>query len=176
MMSAHDVVDLYRQLNEANIRIWIDGGWAVDALLGRELRLHKDLDIALEERDVPALRTILGARGYGEIPRDDSSAWNFVLGDADGHEIDVHVIVLDEGGNGIYGPKENDEMYPAASLGGEGIIAGQKVRCISAEYMVRFITPWLHKRREYDFKSISALCDEFGIPCPPEYRQYRPQQ
>jgi lincosamide nucleotidyltransferase A/C/D/E len=44
------------------INIWIDGGWGVDALLGAQTRPHKDLDIAIEERDVAGLSAALEAR------------------------------------------------------------------------------------------------------------------
>ena len=175
MMNAQDVVGFYRTLSKAGVEIWIDGGWAVDALLGHQTRPHKDLDIAVQQKHVSTLRELLEARGYKDVPRDDTSPWNFVLGDAKSHAIDVHVIVLDAEGNGIYGPQENGEMYPASSLTGEGAIDGQRVKCISAKDMVKFISPWLHKRRAYDFKSVSALCEKFGIPFPAEYDQYKPK-
>ena len=44
--TAKDVTDLYSTLESEGIKIWIDGGWAVDALLGEQTRTHEDLDIA----------------------------------------------------------------------------------------------------------------------------------
>jgi len=78
------------------------------------------------------------ARGYKEVKLEIARPWNFVLGDESGREIDVHVIVVDDNGNGIYGPPENEEDYPAASLTGSVIIDGQTVRCISPEWVVKF--------------------------------------
>ncbi len=161
MMSAKDVLDLYRTFTAQEIQIWVDGGWAVDALLGKETRLHKDLDIAIQQKDVLKLREILEARGYKDVPRDDTSPWNFVLGNAKGHEVDVHAIVFDAEGNGLYGPKEKGVMYPAASLTGIGTIAGQQVKCISAEYMVKFKMPYVFK--EKNRTDIDALRTKFGI-------------
>jgi lincosamide nucleotidyltransferase A/C/D/E len=63
MMPAEEVIALYTLLNEACVDLWVDGGWSVDALLGRQIRTHKDLDIALQWKDVPELRQVLGARG-----------------------------------------------------------------------------------------------------------------
>ena len=139
MMTASDAADLYRAFNDAGIRIWIDGGWAVDALLGRQTRPHSDLDIAVEQSNLARLRELLAARGYKDVPRDDTSAWNFVLGDDQGREVDVHAIVFDRDGNGLYGPAEKGAMYPAAALTGTGAINGQVVECISAE-------PWCNSR------------------------------
>ena len=51
-MPAEYVVELYDKLDDLGIPIWIDGGWAVDALLATETRQHADLDIALEYRFV----------------------------------------------------------------------------------------------------------------------------
>lgn len=42
------------QLTAAGIRVWVDGGWGVDALVGRQTRHHDDLaDLAdaWENRD-----------------------------------------------------------------------------------------------------------------------------
>jgi Aminoglycoside-2''-adenylyltransferase len=72
------------------IDVWIDGGWGVDALLGEQTRIHRDLDIAVQHRHVPRLRALLEARGYKDVPRDDTRDCNFVLGDDLGHQIDVH--------------------------------------------------------------------------------------
>ena len=34
-----------------NIEIWLDGGWGVDALLGKETRQHNDIDLFVEEKN-----------------------------------------------------------------------------------------------------------------------------
>jgi len=93
-----------------------------------------------------------------------------VLVDREGREIHVHVIVLDEKGNGIYGPREKGEMYLARSLTGTGKIEGQPVRCISAEWSVRFHSGYGLTKK--DFQDAAALCDEFGIELPAEHRPF----
>ncbi|HKQ06508.1 MAG TPA: nucleotidyltransferase family protein [Blastocatellia bacterium] len=162
IMAAPDVIELCSRLEKIGIIIWIDGGWAVDALLGEQTRPHKDLDIAIQWKDVPKLYELLAARGYRQIKED--SKWNFVLSDDQGHEIDVHAFVFGERGNVVEGI-----MYPPASLTGTGSIDGQTVRCISPEYMVRFLTPWIHKWPEKYVDAVSRLCKQFGIKLPQEY-------
>lgn len=39
------IIDL---LNELNIQYWIEGGWGIDALIGRQTRLHRDIDLDLD--------------------------------------------------------------------------------------------------------------------------------
>src|SRR6266487_1051507 len=62
----------------------------VDACLGCQTRRHSDLDIVIEERDAPTAVAALRERGYAPVPRDDTRAWNFVLGDDAGHQVDFH--------------------------------------------------------------------------------------
>jgi lincosamide nucleotidyltransferase A/C/D/E len=167
-MTATDVRSLYEQCEAAGIRIWVDGGWAVDALIGHETRPHADLDIAIEEINAGRLRAMLEANGYTDIPRDDTSPWNFVLGDAHGRRIDFHVIVFDHAGAGILGPPENGRAYPPGSLDGQGSIDGHSVRCIAPDHLVRFHTGY--KPRPSDRHDVQLLCDRFGIPLPEGYR------
>jgi lincosamide nucleotidyltransferase A/C/D/E len=160
-MIAPDVVEIYTELERLGVCIWIDGGWAVDALLGRETRPHADLDIAMEERHVNALQAFLKNRGYHEVSRTDSSAWNFVLSDADGRTIDVHAFVFSVEGNGVLGPAELGQMYPKGALDGAGGINGVTVRCVAPQFMVKFKTS--HALREIDRADVTALCNHFGL-------------
>src|SRR5919198_2493494 len=89
-MSGEAVVELVQLCEQNGIEIIVDGGWGVDALLGEQTRSHADLDIALQHKDVPRLRAQLEARGYKDVPRDDTRDCNFVLGDDQGHEVDFH--------------------------------------------------------------------------------------
>lgn len=93
----------------ASIRVWLDGGWGVDALLGEQTRPHADLDIFMDAGDVSRMRGLLESRGYADVLRDDTSAWNFVRGDGAGHEVDVHVFTTDRVGNRFYGPPDHGE-------------------------------------------------------------------
>ena len=49
-MTSNDVIDLYTNLETLGIKVWVDGGWGVDALLGKQTRFHEDLDIAVEAK------------------------------------------------------------------------------------------------------------------------------
>jgi lincosamide nucleotidyltransferase A/C/D/E len=54
-------VDWYLDLfDRLGIGVWIDGGWGVDALLGEETRPHQDLDIIVQQVDVPRLGPLGG--------------------------------------------------------------------------------------------------------------------
>src|SRR5262245_42394023 len=91
-MAADDVLDFLALMDASGIHVWLDGGWAVDACLGSQIRRHADLDIVVEERDAAAAVALLRDRGYGPVPGRGGPAWNFVLGDSLGHEVDLHVV------------------------------------------------------------------------------------
>jgi lincosamide nucleotidyltransferase A/C/D/E len=165
--SLADVVIFYTELNKMGIQIWIDGGWGVGALLGEQTRPHADLDIVIQQKDLQMVVELLNGRGYKNIERDDTSSWNFVLGDGKGREIDFHVIVFDDKGYGIYGPSGRGVMYPPDSLSGIGEIDGHLFGCISPEYMVEFHTGY--KMREKDINAVAALCEKFGIDYSEKY-------
>ena len=167
-MSAKDALKLYELLENHNIVVWIDGGWAVDALLGTQTRSHADLDIALETRFLQHMREVLAEHGFYEIQRDDTRAWNFVLGNGSGLEIDVHAFTFDSNGDGVYGPIEDGVYYRADALTGRGVIEGRHVRCISPEWLVRFHSGYELKAK--DFHDVMSLCRRFGIELPLEYR------
>lgn len=168
-MSSDEVIKVYQSLEDSGIVIWIDGGWCVDALLGKQLRPHKDLDIAINWKDVPEFRKVLKENGYAEKER--SSKWNFVLADNDGNEIDVHAFVTDHKGKIVDGI-----MYPEESLTGMGAINNEHVKCISPEYMVKFLSPFISKWPEKYVPAVFQLCQQYKILLPREYKNHIEQQ
>jgi lincosamide nucleotidyltransferase A/C/D/E len=170
-MKSADVIDIYSALDRQGINIWIDGGWGVDALLNKQSRPHKDLDIVLEERHLVRLEQFFVSRGYYRTKRELERPFNFVLADRGGKEIDVHVISLDENGNGIYGPPENGLAYPADSLTGTGMISGCAVRCISPQWMVKFHSGY--ELTEKDYQDVLSICEKYDIALPDEYSQFK---
>ena len=164
-MTAADVIEFVQLLNENAIEVIIDGGWGVDALLGEQTRKHEDLDIAVEHKDVPKIRALLEARGYTDVPRDDTRDCNFVLGDDEGHLIDFHSYTFDEAGEIIFGVE-----YPYDSLKGTGSINGCPVRCISPVWMVDFHTGY--PLDENDYQDVKRLCQKYGVEIPKDYDDF----
>ena len=161
-MKAQDVVEILRVFERHGIEVHVDGGWAVDALLGQQTRPHADLDIAIQHNDAPLVRALLAAQGFREIPRDDSWECNFVLADERGRQIDIHSYTFDAAGNHVYGVP-----YPRESLSGQGLIDGHPVQCIAPEWLVRFHTGY--QLDENDYHDVKLLCQHFGLAMPAEY-------
>ena len=161
-MTAEDLLDLLIMFEQNQVEIIIDGGWAVDALLGEQTRPHEDLDVAMPHRYVPLARTLLEARGYTDVLRTDTRDCNFVLGDEQGHLVDFHTYTFDEQGKLIFGLP-----YPPESLTGQGSILGHPVRCITPEWLIQFHTGYAFD--ENDFRDVKALCNRFHLKMPAEY-------
>jgi len=164
-MSGDAVVHILQLCEQHAIEVVVDGGWGVDALLGTQTRPHNDLDIALAHKDIPQLRALLATHGYQNIPRADSWECNFVLGDSQGHEVDVHAYTYDAQGQLSAGV-----AYPRASLTGRGCLQGHPVRCIDAFWQVQFHTGYAVD--ETDYRDVLALCTRFGLTLPAEYQRF----
>ncbi len=165
LMKQSDVLDLLELFEGSGITACVDGGWGVDALLGRQTRDHDDLDIAVQHKDVPKLRKLLAAKGFNELARNDSTDYMFVLRDQDGREVDVHAYTFDEHGNHSYGIE-----YPAQALTGEGAIGGRVVHCIAPEYVIKFHTAYEPTQKDYD--DVKLLCEKFNIALPDMYKKF----
>jgi lincosamide nucleotidyltransferase A/C/D/E len=73
-----DAADLMAFLEQNGLEVYVDGGWAVDTVLGEQTRPHDDVDIALPHAEVPRLRTLLSPRGFREQRRDASWECDFI--------------------------------------------------------------------------------------------------
>jgi lincosamide nucleotidyltransferase A/C/D/E len=167
MMTTADVLRVLRALGERGVTVWVsDGGWGVDALLGEQTRPHNDLDVIVSLNDVPRLRAVLGEQGFRLT--DGQPPLCFVLGDDQGHMVDVHPAAFDDQGNGHY-TMAGDQVwvYPAAGFAGTGTVDGQPVRCLTAE--VQVLCHAGYQLREVDFQDMQALHRRFGVQLLPEH-------
>jgi lincosamide nucleotidyltransferase A/C/D/E len=164
-VEASNVVELLDFLEQSGIEVYVDGGWAVDALLGEQTRSHDDLDVAVPHAGVPLLRHLMATRGFHERPGDDSCECNFVLAGAGNRRLDVHSYTLDAAGKNVGGVP-----YAAEHLTGTGIIAGRRVRCIDPAWLVKFHTGY--EIDEKDHHDVRLLCKRFGLPLPDQYSRF----
>lgn len=157
-----DMVHWFLNLfDELGIKVWIDGGWGVDALLGECTRDHQDLDIMISWADSAVLTEALRARGFVDVHTDDHKDRNFVIGHPSHGMIDFHVINLTEGGGAVYGPGEIDWVITESELNAVGYIGGREVRCLSVDYQVRSHAGYT--LQDTDFADLRALQKKFGV-------------
>jgi lincosamide nucleotidyltransferase A/C/D/E len=159
-MSAGDAVELATLFDEEGTPVWLDGGWAVDAVLGEQTREHDDLDLVVAREDVPRLIAVLERKGYevakGELPM------SVVLLDAVGRQIDVHPVAFDASGDGIYRMDDGqDWAYPARGFAGTGLVLGKSVRCLTPE--VQVLCHAGYDLAETDRHDLGLLRERFGV-------------
>lgn len=168
-MSSSTLLEVLRLLDEAAIRVWLDGGWGVDALLGIQTRPHKDVDIIVSIGDVPKLQVALGVRGFAIVRGTPPHA--LVLVDHSGLEIDVHGVSFDAKGNGIYRMDNGvDWIFPAEGFSGQGVVAGKRVRCLSPKTQVLCHASG-YKPTEKDLRDMELIWRRFRIELPRQLRR-----
>lgn len=165
MMDLDDARSWLDALEGRGVMFWVDGGWGVDALLGEQTRPHNDLDLVVEVHSEPVVADLLRRRGYAEVPTWFSTSFHSVWRDDAGREVDLHVITMDDQGNGQFGP---GDAYPAAGLQGSGSIDGRAVRCITVQFQLDFHLGYDHD--ESDCADVLALCRRFSLPIPAQYQ------
>ena len=59
-----DLLAVTTALHRAGIAHWVAGGWGVDALVGRQTRPHRDLDLAVDADQLDQAVALLRPLGY----------------------------------------------------------------------------------------------------------------
>jgi lincosamide nucleotidyltransferase A/C/D/E len=164
-MSSRALVELLQLLDDAAILAWLDGGWGVDALLGTQTRPHQDLDIIVSVADVLKVQEILGLRGFA-IQR-GSPPHSFVLADHSGLEVDVHSVVFDVHGNGVYRMENGEDwIFPSEGFSGRGVVVnGTGVRCLSPTTQVLCHSHG-YMPTEKDLRDMELIQQRFGVDLP----------
>ena len=164
MVNKTDAIEIITWAEENEINIWIDGGWGVDALLKEETRVHKDIDLFVEECKGEKFISILKEKGFNEIVEPYTTESHTVWKDIKDRIIDLHIFKFNELGYIVF----EGEEYPASVFSGVGEIGGKEVRCIDAENQVLFHLGYEHD--ENDIHDVKLLCERFNIPLPKEYK------
>lgn len=156
---------------DMKLPFWLEGGWGVDVLLGRQTRWHSDLDMMIESRYSPVWIEYLEDNGWELLRDEHTTPWSRSYGDPKGRVYDIHVLELDADGNGHCGP---ELVYPAAALRVRRPIyccsPRVKVGCLSPKWQVRFHTGY--PVDEDDWADVSALCQRFRVRPPAEYARF----
>ena len=165
-MKVETVLELLDILGQSQIDWWIDGGWGIDALLGRETRPHDDLDLVVPLQQVNRIREVLGRRGFADA--EDELPIRFVLSHPELGRVDFHTVMFDADGGGVQ-PQPNGATFRYPPEGFVwGVIGDRAVRCISAE--VQVLCHLGYEPKEKDMHDMRSLHGAFGTELPPPYR------
>ncbi len=184
MVTPEDVVSICQLIEGYGMQVWLTGGWGIDALLGKNTRPHKDLDIFILADDVVCMNELLAQQGYqlkelwsenlGTVDsKGNTIDTAYVLNDPSGRELDMHAIRVDPHGNGIpaYAARAGFVFAPE-DLAGEGTVDGYAVRCQSAENQMVGHTGY--SLPDYQWHDLDQLHDKFGVEIPAMVAIQRP--
>ena len=102
MVNITDVKQILQFAIDAEIKVFLDGGWGVDALLGHQSRSHNDIDIFVEKKDYQNFIEIIQANGFYEIKMEYTTLNHTVWEDAKNRIIDLHCFEYTGKGEILY--------------------------------------------------------------------------
>ena len=135
-VESSQVVDLFRAFAAAELRVWLAGGWAVDAIVGRQTRAHGDMDVAVDTRDLPRLLELLGEQSF--VVTTDWAPSRLELTAPDGRAVDVHPVAFAEDGSAEQAGLGGDSFRYASDGFALGTIDGCVIPCLSVAQQLRF--------------------------------------
>ena len=91
-----DLFEVLDFMEELDITYWLDGGWGVDVLIGRQTREHRDVDINFDSRHTDGLLDALLAAGY--VIETDWRPVRIELHHPERGYLDIHPFVLSKDG------------------------------------------------------------------------------
>jgi lincosamide nucleotidyltransferase A/C/D/E len=167
-MTAELVLEILATLRSHGVSASIDGGWGVDALVGRETRPHDDLDLVVALCDLDVIRSALRACGFAIA--EDHLPVRFVMRDTKGSQLDFHTVTFDSQGGGVQPqPGGGSFRYPPEGFV-RGQIAGEWVPCISAE--IQLLCHLGYEPTPKDAHDVLLLCQHFNLAVPAAYDSF----
>jgi lincosamide nucleotidyltransferase A/C/D/E len=115
--------------------VWVDGGWGVDALVGRQTRAHGDLDLGVVRPQLDEVVRVLEGVGYGVTDARFVEVTVQLTHADEGHRVDLHPSTPVAGGGTEQLDFDGNTYYIPPPVVGH--IGGQPVRCMPLETQVR---------------------------------------
>ncbi|WP_294150372.1 nucleotidyltransferase domain-containing protein [uncultured Clostridium sp.] len=138
-----EILDL---LDGMGMRYWIDGGWGVDIILGRQSREHRDIDVDFDGEYTDVLLKALEDKGY--VITTDWRPCRIELSHPLLGYIDIHPFVIAEDGSARQADPEGGWYDLQAEWFSSAVFEGRKIPCISAGAQKPFHTGY--EPREVD--------------------------
>lgn len=154
--SQDDLFKVLDLMDRTGICYWLDGGWGVDVLVGKQTREHRDIDIDFDSCYNEKLIQTLIENGYTITT--DWSPVRVELYHPDLSYLDIHPFVLSDDGTAKQADLEGGWYEFEAEYFGDAIFSGRKISCISAKGQMVFHTGYdLREVDRHDIKNIKKL-------------------
>lgn len=156
--SLEDLMTVISIFEDLNIKYWIDGGWGVDILAGRQTRTHRDIDIDFDAQYTEKLLTVL--KDYGYIVDTDWAPVRIELYSEKLGYLDIHPFILNQDGTSKQADLEGGFYKFEADYFGNSNFNKKIIPCISAKGQKIFHSGYeLREADKHDLEIIDKLLE-----------------
>lgn len=148
-----DLMTIINLLENANIKYWIDGGWGVDILAGKQTRNHRDIDVNFDAQHTEKLLNLLFEYGY-KIDTDWKPVRIELYSEKYGY-LDIHPFILNEDGTSKQADLEGGFYEFEKDFFSNAIFEGKTIPCISLKGQKIFHSGY--ELRDKDKQDIAVL-------------------
>lgn len=153
MTTIEDLMTVINLLENSGIRYWIDGGWGVDILAGKQTRTHRDIDINFDAQYTETLLNILSEYAY-EVDTDWKPVRIELYSDKLGY-LDIHPFILNADGTSKQADLEGGWYEFEKDFFGNALFEGKSIPCITVKGQRIFHSGY--ELRDKDIHDISIL-------------------
>lgn len=151
-----DLMMVIKIFEDLGITYWIDGGWGVDILEGKQTRSHRDIDIDFDARYSEKLLKAL--IDYGYVIETDWSPVRVELHHNNLGYLDIHPFTLNGDGTSKQPDLEGGWYEFEADYFGSATFEERKIPCISVKGQKVFHTGYeLRAVDKHDIQIIKRL-------------------
>jgi len=157
--SKENLIDVLDLLEDLNVTYWVDGGWGVDILTGKQNRDHRDLDIDFDGKFEEVLLEALKNKGY-KITTDWSPS-RIELHHPELGYLDIHPLIINEDGSAKQAAPDGGWYHFEPKWFSRSLFEGRVIPCISAEAQKLFHSGYeLREVDRIDMKNLDCLFPE----------------
>ena len=154
-----DLMAVIGILENAGITYWIDGGWGVDILAGKQTRTHRDIDINFDAQYTEKLLNLLLECGY-EVDTDWEPVRIELYSEKYGY-LDIHPFVLNKDGTAKQADLEGGWYEFEKDLFGNAVFEGKTIPCISVKGQKIFHSGYdLRDKDKHDISILEKLLNQ----------------
>lgn len=129
-MELDEVLAIVDALRAEKVRLWVLGGWGVDALVGHQTRQHRDLDLLLDAERLEESLGILAVLGY-EVETDWLPVRVEAVAQGRGW-VDAHPVRLAADGSGAQAGLNGSSFDYPRDCFTIGRLGNREVPCLTA--------------------------------------------
>lgn len=154
--SKENLMEVLNLLDGLKIKYWIDGGWGIDILLGKQNRVHRDIDVDFDGKFTDVLLDALNVKGYTIVT--DWRPARIELYHPELGYIDIHPLIISEDGSAKQAGLNDDWYEFKEEWFSSALFEERTIPCISAEAQKLFHSGYeLREVDKIDLKNLASI-------------------